>query len=79
MATLADWLKHASPDDRLEVATSCGTTVNYLYQIAGGHVKSPGVVLAAGLSRAIGRLSKASGGDLPTVSIEEIAGLLPEE
>lgn len=34
---LKEWLRDASPKEREKVATEADTTVEYLYQIAGGH------------------------------------------
>lgn len=72
MATLSEWLRAATPEERQELADSCGTGVNYLYQIAGGHVESPRLKLAQCLVRKIAILRKASGEALPSVSLDEL-------
>jgi hypothetical protein len=35
--TLADWLRGASPEERDMLAGTVGTSVNYLYHLAGKH------------------------------------------
>ena len=35
--TLADWLRAAEPVERDMLAGTVGTSVNYLYHLAGGH------------------------------------------
>lgn len=35
--TLADWLRQATPDQREACARQAATSVNRLYQLAGGH------------------------------------------
>lgn len=35
--TLQTWLENAAADERFDLASTAATTVNYLYQLAGGH------------------------------------------
>jgi DNA-binding transcriptional regulator YdaS (Cro superfamily) len=53
---LAAWLADATAAQRARVAKAAGTSVNYLYQIGGGHR-----VTGAGLARSI---ELATGGDV---------------
>ncbi len=48
---LADYIRITTRRERLRVARCCGTTVAYLYQIAGGH-RRPGVPLSLRLEEA---------------------------
>ena len=50
MNPLEKFLKTATPDERLVVATHAGTTVNYLYQIASGE-RAPSVSIAVGIEQ----------------------------
>jgi hypothetical protein len=47
--TLADWLRKAEPIERDMLAGTVGTTVNYLYHLAGGH-GMPSIGLASRIS-----------------------------
>lgn len=69
---LANWLRAASADQRERAATLAGTTVNYLYQIAGGN-REPLVNLAFGIEDATRRVWAESDGSLPIVSAQELA------
>ena len=40
MTTMQAWLKQAADEERDRVAKAAGTSVGYLYQIAGGHRKA---------------------------------------
>ncbi len=40
MTAIQSWLKSATDAERIEVAKKAGTSVGYLYQIAGGHRKA---------------------------------------
>lgn len=50
---LAHYMRIARPRERERLARDCGTTVGYLYQIAGGHRRA-GVRLALRLEQATG-------------------------
>lgn len=58
---LSDYLKTLEPKDRESFAAKAGTTVDYLYQIAGGH-RSAGPKLA-------NRLEKASKGAVERIRL----------
>lgn len=45
------YLRSTNPDERNRVAREAGTTVAYLYQIAGGH-RTPGPKMALAIERA---------------------------
>lgn len=45
MKTLQSWMQEHNAEDRKQLATLCNTTVEYLYQLAGGHRK-PSLKLA---------------------------------
>lgn len=65
---MTEFLRAASKRERAEVAERCGTSVSYLYQLAGGH-RHASVLLAARIeahtdalaSRAQGRLRQVPG------------------
>ncbi|NVZ22662.1 transcriptional regulator [Pseudomonas costantinii] len=59
-----EWLKTAATSERNRVATLAGTSVGYLYQIAGGHRRA-----SLELSK---KLQIATGGDL------SMSGLRPD-
>lgn len=46
------WLKGATEEERIKVANDSGTTVAYLWQLAGKHRK-PSISLAAKLNNAL--------------------------
>lgn len=43
--TLRDWIKRTPPAERARICSKIGTTMDYLWQIAGGHSR-PGVRLS---------------------------------
>jgi len=53
---ITDWMKQASAERKAEVAAEAGTTVDYLYQLSGGH-REPSHRMAK-------RLHRASGGEM---------------
>lgn len=61
---LREWLAKTPPDRREEVAKKAGTTVGYLWQLAGGHRKAAPEIAE--------RLQEASEGEIT------IAGLRPD-
>lgn len=66
MNPLLDWLRQATPTQRLRVAALAGTSENYLYQLAAGR-REPGVGLAVRLADAI----REVGG--PVVTVRDLA------
>ncbi|SEG15538.1 helix-turn-helix domain-containing protein [Marinobacterium lutimaris] len=47
---LSKWLKDHTAEERKALATAAGTTVAYLYQLAGGH-RTPSYKLANAIER----------------------------
>ena len=52
--TFQNWLKNATEEERSLIAKEAGTTVAYLWQLAGKHRK-PSVALVAKLNKALNR------------------------
>lgn len=48
---LSDWLKLAEPMQRYDLAVNAGTSVAYLYHIAGGHTGNISLKLALAIER----------------------------
>ena len=61
--TLDEFLKEADADERTRVADAAGTSVAYLYQIAGGH-RRPSTDLAKKISAATRSPHKVSKAEL---------------
>lgn len=70
---LSDFLRAATAEEREACAIKAGTSVSYLYQLAGLHRTNPGVQIALGIERATAEMSAASEGRLPTVTAEDLA------
>lgn len=51
--TLKAWLKDHSPDERQHLADAVGSSVGYLYQLAGGH-RQPSLQMALDIERHTG-------------------------
>ena len=62
-----------TPDQREEFALVAGTSVSYLYQLAGCNRKSCRAKLAKGISGATGHMHRRY--DTPTISMEALAGM----
>ena len=65
-------LRAMTPDQREEFALVAGTSVSYLYQLAGCNRKSCRAKLAKGISHATGHMHRRY--DTPTISMEALAG-----
>lgn len=64
--TLKVFLKNATKRERYEVAEVCNDSVDYLYQLAGGHCfASPRMAIR--IERRTRRVAKAAGGRLAAV------------
>lgn len=50
MISLKDWMNRNTPEKRIELADSCGTTLGYLYQLSGGH-RRPSLRLALNIQK----------------------------
>ncbi len=70
---LAEFLRAATPEEREQCAVKAGTSVQYLYQLAGLHRTNPGVQIAIGVERATTEMSKDSNGRLPVVTAQDLA------
>lgn len=46
---LGDWMRSATEEERTLLADRAGTSINYLYQLAGVHRENPNVRLALSL------------------------------
>jgi len=68
---LKDFLRATPPETRVQVAATAGTTVAYLYQLAGGHRTNPGVDIALGIERATAVLHAADP-SIPLVRVEDL-------
>lgn len=63
---MTEFLRAASKRERAEVAERCGTSVSYLYQLAGGH-RHASVLLAARIEAHTGALASRTQGRLRQV------------
>lgn len=62
-----------SDDERQALAEFAGTTVNYLYALAGCHRGQPRVGLAVGIASATREFNRRTDGRIPAISVEDIA------
>ena len=69
---LRDFLRATSKAQRHEVATSAGTSVAYLYQLAGGHRRNPGANIALGIENATRKLHEKNP-SIPVVTVASLA------
>jgi hypothetical protein len=71
---LSDLLRAATPAERERIASLAGgTTVNYLYQLAGCHRPRPSAEFAVQLADATATLHRETKGRLPILTVREIA------
>lgn len=70
---LAAFLQAATPEQRERCASLAGSTVGYLYQLAGCHRPNPRARLAMRLEEATRVLSKETRGVLPVVTASQLA------
>ena len=70
---LSDFLRAATPEERERCAQKAGTSVMYLYQLAGAHRKNPGVMIAMGIEQATKEMHEESGGRLPVITMHDLA------
>lgn len=70
---LADWLRLASQEQRLRAAQLAGTSVAYLYSLAGSHRKCPRADKAFLLEDAFATLHEETSGALPKITARQIA------
>lgn len=70
---LAEWLRMASATQRERCARLAGSSVSYLYSLAGGHRQQISARLAFQIEEATRRLSRDTRGRLPVVTARELA------
>ena len=72
---LSRWLREATPDEREQLALAGGTTVNYLYQLAGCSrgKRGPSSLMAALIEAKADELHSTSGGRLPKLPVIDLA------
>lgn len=75
MTPLSDFLRRATAAERDRCAALAGTSVGYLYQLAGCHRRNPSVALAVRLAEATEILHRESEGRLPAITAEQIASM----
>lgn len=66
-------LRECSPDERQQLATLAGTTVNYLYSLAGCHRAMPNAKLALDIEDASRKLHESTSCRTPIVTVRELA------
>jgi len=71
--TLKEFMRSATKAQRQEVAEAAGTSVGYLYQLAGGHRRNPGTHIAVGIESATRQLHARC--QTPIVTVESLANL----
>lgn len=72
---LAEWLRAAAPEQRARLADLAGTSVNYLYQLAGCSRKEPKARLALAIESATIKLYQESNGFLPVITARTMAAM----
>lgn len=70
---LSDFLRSATPAERERCALLAGTSVSYLYQIAGCHRPNPSADLAVLIEDATRVLHAETFGRLPIIDVRTIA------
>lgn len=73
MTPLAIYLRAASKAERERTAALAGTSVGYLYQLAGCHRCNPATQLALGIASATRAVAAESEGRLKEVTVEQLA------
>lgn len=72
---LSQWLKIATPEQRLELATAGGIGVNYLYLIAGGHRDNFRLRMAYRISKKSYEMHLRTSCFLPWITIDDLYAL----
>jgi hypothetical protein len=70
---LLEWLRAASNDQRARAAALAGTSVNYLWQLAGCHRGVPKADLAFMLEDAFRKLHAETDGALPLITARDLS------
>lgn len=66
-------LRECSADERESLAAQAGTTVNYLYSLAGCHRGTPNATLAVGIEDASKDMNRQTKGRTRVVTVRELA------
>jgi len=69
---LAEWMRAATVKEREKLALKAGTTVGYLYQIAGGHAKNISLRKAVAIVSFTVHLHMKAPKRLPEVTFEDL-------
>ncbi len=69
MESLKELMSLMDADERMELARLSGTSVSYLYQLAGG-LRTPNVRLALDIEKASRQLASRTRGRLPIVDVK---------
>lgn len=72
---LANILRLSTDEQRTFLAETAGTTVNYLYSLAGCHREKLSAKLAFAIEDASRQLSDKTGGDIPPVSARQLTSM----
>jgi len=72
---LTEMLRECTAEQREEVARRAGTTVNYLYSIAGCHRQKINVALALAIEDASKELHERTDGNVPIVTARDISSM----
>lgn len=72
---LAELLRACDQQQRTTLATRSGTSVNYLYSLAGCHRERVSAALALAIEDASRDLHASNGGATPIVTIRELASM----
>lgn len=70
---LAELLREANDDERERIAQLAGTSVGYLYILAGCHRPNPSARLAFAIEDSTTTVHQETGGRLPVVTARQIA------
>lgn len=68
-------LRQCTPAEREEIAQAAGTSVGYLYILAGCHRKLVNLQIALAIEDMTRDLSRTSGGRIPIVTARELAAM----
>jgi hypothetical protein len=72
---LANILRLSTDEQRTFLATTAGTTVNYLYSLAGCHREKLSAQLAFAIEDASQLLHDQTGGDIPVVTARQLTSM----
>lgn len=72
---LTELLRACTEEQRDEIAYKAGTTVNYLYSLAGCHRQKIGVALALAIEDASRDLNERTDGNTPIVTARDLSSM----